>query len=73
MTYITTKSFNYPKDLVVRNAIRLWHRSPKNDGTPYSRDRGEQVEVAAGSTIMDPPIDLLESWLQAGLIVEEGR
>lgn len=66
VTYVATKGFNYPKDLVVRDAIRSWHNN--NRGQTYDQDRGEQVEVTAGSVIVDPPVDLLESWLVANLV-----
>lgn len=63
------KSFEFPASLRVRDAIRRWHRQSKNDGVPYPGDRGESVEVVIGE-FLTAPDDLLQSWLDAGLVEE---
>ena len=52
--------FEYPASLTVRNRIRDGERIP-------FEDRGKIVEVEVGA-ITDAPADLLQSWVDAGLV-----
>lgn len=68
--YRALKNFEYPESLEVRNKIRSFHKIARNEGVSYQGDRGKQVEVDAGAEILLVPDDLLESWLDAGLVEE---
>ena len=69
-TVTAIKNFGYPKDLKTRDTIRGFHggRGNKNLGKSWDGDRGEIVEVVAGE-IIQAPEDLLDSWLDAGLVL----
>lgn len=61
--WYATRNFEYPKSLAVRNQIRT------GTNVPFE-DRGELVEVAADSQVIEIPNDLREGWIKRGLIVE---
>lgn len=69
MTTVTAvKNFSYPKDAAVREKIRKFHAVKKNNGVGWDGDRGETVEVIAG-TVIEAPADLLDSWVSAELVL----
>lgn len=57
-------NFGYPASQTVRNRIRGGEKIPLED-------RGRMVEVKEGETI-EAPADLLQSWLDARLVVPSG-
>ena len=60
MRYVATRGFEYPTSLAVRNQIR-------QNGPLSSWEGVETHNVSSGESV-NPPEDLLESWLHRGLI-----
>ena len=62
MTYRSTRAFEYPQSLEVRDLLRSGKQlQPK--------ERGTIVQVMEGVQVY-PPEDLKEAWLKRGLIEE---
>jgi len=66
-------SFHYPESKSVRDAIKHFHTLKKNEGKTYPDElRGVQIQVQVGDLFTPPTQDLLDSWLNAGLVKEVG-
>ena len=61
-------NFSYPEDPGVRDKIRAFHRNKKNEGVGYPGDRGQIVEVIKGSHLFEAPEDLVDGWVERGLV-----
>jgi hypothetical protein len=60
-TYRCVKGFSYPVSLIIRDRIRA------GDHMPIS-ERGEWRRYTPGDKIINPPSDLIESWLRRGSV-----
>ena len=61
------KAFEYPASRSVRDAIRRHHRT-STEPFPWDK-RGTPVDVETGQ-VLDAPDDLLQGWLDNGLVEE---
>lgn len=68
--YRATRGFEYPGSKAKRDEIRRRTKSGKR--LPLS-ERGEIVQVAAGERIEAAPDDLIDGWLDRGLVVVDGE
>ena len=63
--YRCLRGFSYPASKSIRDRIRAGDHMPLEE-------RGEWQRYAAGDRITNPPSDLIEGWLQRGLVEAAG-
>tara|TARA_Y100000310_G_scaffold312112_1_gene359097 strand:+ start:516 stop:722 length:207 start_codon:yes stop_codon:yes gene_type:complete len=57
--------FDYPASAAVRRKVRQGVKSGHR--VPHE-ERGQLVEIAPGQIIDSPPEDLIDNWLERGLV-----